>query len=138
MKYKIFYFFRKIYRAFKLWPRKFHFLKYNKFFEDGSFFNFSSSEGSFLKYKKNMRLESSISRNMRFFLILKLESSISWFIRNFLILEQESSISWNIRNFFRMDFFLFFYFFFYFFFELGLKSVPGRPIYNYYFFYIII
>ena len=73
-----------------------------------------------------MRLESSISRNMRFFLILKLESSISWFIRNFLILEQESSVSWNIRNFFRMDFFLFFYFFFIFFFlSLGLKVCQG-------------
>ena len=75
----------------------------NKFFRDGSFFNFSSSEGSFLKYKKNMRLESSIARNMRFFLILKLESSISW----------------NIRNFFKMDFFFFFFFFF------GLKMFQG-------------
>ena len=71
------------------------------------FFHFLSSESSLLKYKKYMRLESSIYRN----------------IMNYLILELESSNSWNIRNFFLVDFLNFF--------ELGLKSVPGSPIIHY-------
>ena len=42
-----------------------------------SFFYFSSSERSFLKYEKNMRLKSSISGYIRSFLTLELGSSIS-------------------------------------------------------------
>ena len=76
------------------------------FLRVGSFY-FSSLESSFLKYKDNMRLE----------------GSISWNIRNSLILELETSISWNIRNFFSMDFFYFF--------EIGLKSAPGSCILYY-------
>ena len=47
------------------------------------FFHFSSSERLFLKYKKNMRLESSTCGNIRKFLISELECLISWNIRKF-------------------------------------------------------
>ena len=81
--------------------RKFHFRKYKKnvfgknvrFF----FFFFWCLEISFLKYEKNMRWE----------------SSISWDIRSFLIQQLESSAFWNIRNFFGWIFFIFL--------SLGLK-----------------
>ena len=73
------------------------------FFRASSFL-FFELRSSFLKYKRNMGSESSISRS----------------IRNFLILESESSIFWNIRNFFGVDFFYFF--------KLELKSVPGSSI----------
>ena len=69
------------------------------------FFFFMSLKSFFLKYKKNMWLESSISGN----------------IRNILILHTESSILWNARNFVRIDFFYFL--------ELVLKSAAGSPIY---------
>ena len=45
-----------------------------------------------------MRLESTISGNIRNFLILELKSSISWNTKFFSILEVESSISWNMRH----------------------------------------
>ena len=80
---------------------------------------FSISESTLLKYNKNMRLESYITRNISSALILELESSnflecsISWNIRKgfsreninfFLILGLESSIPWNIGTFFGSDF----------------------------------
>ena len=89
-------------KIFELGARKFHFLKYNKLFQSGYFLLFEL--GKFLKYKINLRLESSISGNMR----------------NFLVLEPESSISWNITIFFRADF------------RAQLKRAPGIPIYNYF------
>ena len=117
------------------------------FFRMGSFY-ILSSESSLLKYKKNMRLEYSISWNIRIFLILELESSISQNIRNFFgadflknIFSSESFLlllpeiyfsrlenfvsqntrktKENIRNFFRVDFFLFL--------KLGLESGPCSP-----------
>ena len=64
----------------------------------------SSLESYFLKYKRNTRIE----------------SSISGYIANFLILELESSISGNIEILFGADFFYFC--------EVGLKSTPGSCI----------
>ena len=90
----------------KLGTRKFQFPKYKEFFQSG-FFYFSSSESCLLKYKKNMKLESSISVNKRILFISKLRSFISWNIRNFLILELGSAIYWNIRNFLGCNFFIF-------------------------------
>ena len=66
------------------------------------------SESSFLK--------SSISQNLR--------KAFFWQnITNFLILGLESSFSWNIRILGGGGFFYYF--------ELGLKSGPGSPMYNY-------
>ena len=62
------------------------FLKYKTIFKVGA------RQFHFQKYKKNVRLESSISANMKKFLILELKSSISENIRNFLILELENFI----------------------------------------------
>ena len=54
---------------FNLEARKFHFLKYKIFFHCG-FFHFSCSE-SYLKYKRNIGLRSSISENRRKFRSIK-------------------------------------------------------------------
>ena len=89
------------------------------------FLYFSSTESSFLKYKKNMKIESSISRN-RNFSFLELESTISWNIRIFLILELESSLSWN-KEFFLCGFFFYFGWTFTFWF----KSASGSSIVHY-------
>ena len=59
----------------KLGARKFQLPKYKKFFQTGFFF--SSSESCLLKYKKNMKLESSISVNKRILFKSKLRSFIS-------------------------------------------------------------
>ena len=91
-----------------------------KFFEV-RFFYFASSESSFLKYKKNIKLESFISGNIRNFLLLELERSISRNKRIFLILELESSISREIWEIFSGWIFVYF-------FQLGLKSGPGSCI----------
>ena len=84
----------KICIFFNLGAREFRFPKYKVFPK----FFFLIFELGKLKYKTNIRLESSIFRN----------------IRNFLILELESFISENIRNFFRVDFFIFL--------RLGIKA----------------
>ena len=52
------------YMFFKLEAGKFHFQRYQKFFHRVLFY-FPSLEYYFLKYKKNIRLKSSISRNIR-------------------------------------------------------------------------
>ena len=97
---------------FKLGARTFHFPRYKKFFQSSFFFFFfSSTKSSFLKYKENMRLESSISGNIRFCFILELELFISWNNNN----NKENS-GWI---------------FFFYFFKLGLKSAPGSPLHNY-------
>ena len=68
---------------------------------------FSSLESYFLKYKRNLRIE----------------SSISGYITNFLISELESYISRNIKKCFRADFFYFF--------EVGFEGAPGSCILYY-------
>ena len=69
--------------------RKTFFRKYKVLFPKlHFFFHLLSLEIFFLKYKKNMRLKITISRNITF-LILELESSISWNIIIFLILVLE-------------------------------------------------
>ena len=94
--FKIFFRLRKFilkYKTFfKFGARKFHCLTYKSFFQN-VFFYFSSSESCLLKYKKNMRLESSIFQNIKFFSILDLDSFISRNIRDLLMLELEISIS---------------------------------------------
>ena len=69
-------------KIFKPGARKFDFLKYETFFLS-KLFSFFVLESYFLKYKRNIRIESFISRKIRNFLILNLESSISWKIRSF-------------------------------------------------------
>ena len=53
-------------KFFKLCTRKFHFPKHKRLFKSRISY-FLSSESSYLKYKKNMRLQSSISGNRRNF-----------------------------------------------------------------------
>ena len=68
---------------FNLRARKFYFLKFKKLFKS-DFFYFSSSESYFPKYKRNIRVESSIFGNTRKFLVLSPESALdSYFCRTF-------------------------------------------------------
>ena len=94
--------------------KKVGFPKYKKFFQNGCFYFL---ESFFLKYTKNMRVESSISGNIRKFF---LENIIKFHFPQY-----KKSLLWeNIINFFRTAFFLFF--------ELGLTSALGRSILYYY------
>ena len=96
------------YKSFLFGARKFHFLKYKKFFHRKCFFRVRKVHSwnlrSFLKkfhfskFKKSFFWE-----NMRMFLILGLESSISRNIRKTFFWE-------HIRNFLRVDCFYFFHF----------------------------
>ena len=63
--------FLKYKKFFKLTAGMFHFPKYKKKIRAGSFY-FLSSETYLMKYKKNVRLESSISGNIKIILILEL------------------------------------------------------------------
>ena len=56
--------FPKYKRFFSLGDRKFHFLKYKKLFKS-EFFHFLSLESYFLKYKRNIRLESFVMTEFR-------------------------------------------------------------------------